>query len=91
VLRWGCGNESHLSALAPHDSLPPTGDRNEDIVSVKQGIDSRVTELANRIRAAQGPQIQQMQDWLNHWGNPPMPETAPGGMPGMLSSEYWTR
>ncbi len=64
-----------------------------DIVSVKQGIDSRVTELANRIRAAQGPQIQQMQDWLNHWGNPPMPETAPGdmqmpaqsGMPGMLS------
>jgi uncharacterized protein (DUF305 family) len=32
-------------------------------------------------------------DWLNHWGNPPMPETAPGDMqmpaqtdmPSMLS------
>jgi uncharacterized protein (DUF305 family) len=64
-----------------------------DIVSAKQGIDSRVTELADKIRATQGKQIQQMQDWLNHWGNPPMPETAPGdvqmpaqsSMPGILS------
>jgi uncharacterized protein (DUF305 family) len=64
-----------------------------DIVSAKQGIDSRVTELANKIRATQGPQLQQMQDWLNHWGNPPMPGTAPGdvqmpaqsSMPGILS------
>jgi uncharacterized protein (DUF305 family) len=64
-----------------------------DIVSAKQGIDSRVMDLANKIRTTQGPQIQQMQDWLNHWGNPPMPETAPGdvqmpaqsSMPGILS------
>jgi uncharacterized protein (DUF305 family) len=64
-----------------------------DIVSAKQGIDPRVTELANKIRAAMDPQIQQMQDWLSDWGNPPMPETAPGdvqmpaqtSMPGILS------
>ena len=64
-----------------------------DIVLAKQGIDPRVTELANTIKAAQGPEIQQMQDCLNQWGNPSMPTMAPGdmqmpahgGMPGMLS------
>jgi uncharacterized protein (DUF305 family) len=64
-----------------------------DIVLAKHGIDPRVTEFANTIKAAQGPEIQQMQDWLNQWGNPPMPTMppgdmqmpAPGGMPGMLS------
>jgi uncharacterized protein (DUF305 family) len=64
-----------------------------DIVLAKHGVDPRVTELANTIKAAQGPEIQQMQDWLNQWGNPPMPTMAPGdmqmpapgGMPGMLS------
>jgi len=52
-----------------------------------------VTELANTINAAHDPQIQQMQDWLNQWGNPPIPTMAPGdmqmpahgGMPGTLS------
>jgi uncharacterized protein (DUF305 family) len=56
-----------------------------DIVLAKPGIDSRVTELANKIKAAQGTEIQQMQDWLNQSGNSPMPAMAPGGMPGMLS------
>nr|WP_308160685.1 DUF305 domain-containing protein [Mycolicibacterium goodii] len=63
------------------------------IVLAKHGIDPRVTELATTIKAAQGPEIQQMQDWLNQWGNPAMPTMAPGdmqlpahgGMPGMLS------
>jgi uncharacterized protein (DUF305 family) len=64
-----------------------------DIVMARQGIDPRVTEMANKIKAAQGPEIQQMQDWLNQWGNPIMPAVAPGdmqtpahgGMPGHLS------
>jgi uncharacterized protein (DUF305 family) len=64
-----------------------------DIVLAKPGIDSRVTELANKIKSAQAREIQQMQDWLNQWGNSPMPTMAPGdmqmpahgGMPGMLS------
>jgi uncharacterized protein (DUF305 family) len=51
-----------------------------DIVLAKQGIDPRVTDLANQIKAAQGPEIQQMQGWLTQWGSPQMP--MPSGMPG---------
>ena len=53
-----------------------------DMVLGKQGIDPRVTELANQIKAAQGPEIQQMQGWLTQWGNPPMPSMSAGNMPG---------
>jgi uncharacterized protein (DUF305 family) len=70
-----------------------------DIVLGKQGIDPRVTELANQIKAAQGPEIDKMQGWLNQWGMPmpsgsmpmrsgnmPMPSgnmPSMSGMPGM--------
>ena len=47
-----------------------------DVVLAKQGIDPRVTDLATEIKAAQGPEIKQMQDWLGQWGNPPMPPMA---------------
>jgi uncharacterized protein (DUF305 family) len=56
-----------------------------DMVLAKQGIDPRVTELAKEIKAAQGPEIEKMQGWLNQWGMPmpsgnmPMPS---GSMPG---------
>jgi uncharacterized protein (DUF305 family) len=64
-----------------------------DIVLAKHGVDPRVTELADQIKATHGPEIQQMQDWLDQWGNPPMPAMAAGdtqmpvqgGMPGVLS------
>ena len=52
-----------------------------DIVLTKQGIDPRVVELANQIKAAQGPEIDLMQGWLKQWGRPQMPMT-PGGMDG---------
>ena len=46
----------------------------------KQGIDPRVTELANQIKDAQGPEIEQMKGWLTEWG---MSATMPGmDMPG---------
>jgi uncharacterized protein (DUF305 family) len=51
-----------------------------DILLAKQGIDPRVTGLGNEIKAAHGPVIQQMQDWLDQWGNPTMPAMAPGEM-----------
>ena len=60
-----------------------------DIILGKPGIDPRVTALANQIKAAQGPEIQQMQGWLSQWGAPSMPMT-PGGMddmPGMPSHD----
>jgi uncharacterized protein (DUF305 family) len=39
-----------------------------DIILAKQGIDPRVVELANQIKAAQGPEITTMQGWLTEWG-----------------------
>ncbi|WP_328353423.1 DUF305 domain-containing protein [Mycobacterium sp. NBC_00419] len=53
----------------------------DDILG-KQGIDPRVIALANQIKAAQGPEIQQMQGWLSQWGVPAMP-MMPGGMDDM--------
>jgi uncharacterized protein (DUF305 family) len=67
-----------------------------DMLLAKQGIDPRVTQLANQIKAAQGPEIQQMQGWLKQWGNPSMPPMSSGsmpmpsgdmGMPGMSSGQ----
>ncbi|OBC12468.1 DUF305 domain-containing protein [Mycobacterium sp. 852013-50091_SCH5140682] len=59
-----------------------------DMLLAKQGIDKRVTDLATQIKAAQAPEIQQMQGWLTAWGNPSMPpmpsgDMGHGGMPGM--------
>ena len=55
-----------------------------DIILGKQGIDPRVVQLANQIKAAQGPEIQQMQGWLTQWGTPSMPPmSGHGDMPGM--------
>jgi uncharacterized protein (DUF305 family) len=53
-----------------------------DLVLGKQGIDARVVNLANQIKAAQGPEIQQMQSWLSQWGQPTMPM-----MPSMMPSQ----
>jgi uncharacterized protein (DUF305 family) len=52
-----------------------------DMILAKQGIDSRVVDLAKQIKAAQGPEIDKMQGWLNQWGMPGMP--GMGDMPGM--------
>ena len=52
-----------------------------DMILGKQGIDPRVVELATQIKAAQGPEVEQMQGWLNQWGAPTMPGMS--GMPGM--------
>ncbi|BBX15406.1 DUF305 domain-containing protein [Mycolicibacterium duvalii] len=41
-----------------------------DIVLGKQGIDQRVLDLADRIKAAQGPEIDTMRQWLTVWQVP---------------------
>ena len=65
-----------------------------DTLLAKQGIDPRVTELANQIKAAQGPEIQQMQGWLTQWGTPSMPPMSGhgdmAGMSGMMSEQDMT-
>lgn len=60
-----------------------------DMVLTKQGIDPRVTDLAGQIKAAQAPEIDQMQTWLSQWGisgesATPSANNAPdSAMPGM--------
>ncbi|WP_231737344.1 DUF305 domain-containing protein [Mycobacterium sp. IS-1742] len=59
-----------------------------DMVTAKQGVDPRVTEMAKQIKAAQGPEIEQMRGWVDQWGMPgpnaPRGDMGPhhGGMPG---------
>ena len=54
-----------------------------DMILAKTGIDPRVSELATQIKAAQGPEIEQLQQWLTQWGMPTMSMTPGMGMPGM--------
>ncbi|MGW0162503.1 DUF305 domain-containing protein [Mycobacterium sp. NPDC003323] len=56
-----------------------------DILLGKDGVDPRVIPLAEQIRAAQAPEIEQMQSWLTEWGNPPMPDMDHGSMDGMVA------
>ncbi|TYP88640.1 DUF305 domain-containing protein [Blastococcus xanthinilyticus] len=44
-----------------------------------RAYDPRVIDLANRIEAAQGPEIETMTGWLEAWGEP-LPEDDMGGM-----------
>lgn len=48
----------------------------------KEGIDPKVTALAEKIKAAQGPEVAQMSGWLAGWGANPSPSSM-GGMEGM--------
>jgi uncharacterized protein (DUF305 family) len=64
-----------------------------DMLLGKQGIDPRVVQLANQIKAAQGPEIEQMQGWLTRWGSPAMPPMSGhdmAGMQGMMSDADMT-
>ncbi len=54
-----------------------------DMVLAKDGVDERVVDLAEQIKAAQDPEISLMQGWLEQWGVAQVPMTSDdGGMPG---------
>ncbi|SKK92042.1 lipoprotein [Mycobacteroides abscessus subsp. massiliense] len=59
-----------------------------DMILAKQGIDARVVSLANAIKAAQDPEIDQMSQWLTEWDIPAMPSTT--GMPTMPGHDMAT-
>ncbi|MFZ0907170.1 MAG: DUF305 domain-containing protein [Mycobacterium sp.] len=69
-----------------------------DIILTKQGLDPRVVQVANQIKAAEGPDVQGMQSWLSQWQQPttPMTPSSAAGMPamqgmaGMMSPEQIT-
>ncbi|WP_237572612.1 DUF305 domain-containing protein [Mycolicibacterium lacusdiani] len=53
-----------------------------DMVLAKQGMDPRVVDLAKQIKDAQGPEIQQMQGWLDDWNMNMNDMPGHGGMEG---------
>ena len=52
------------------------------MILAKQDITAEVTELAQQIKAAQGPEISQMSGWLAGWGENPSPMTMDHDMGG---------
>ena len=60
-----------------------------DTLLAKEGIDPRVTALAQQIKTAQGPELQTMQTWSAQWGLPTAPDPAMSDMPGpgMMSGD----
>ncbi|WP_454730383.1 DUF305 domain-containing protein [Cellulosimicrobium protaetiae] len=63
-----------------------------DVILAKEGVDPQITDLANQIKDAQGPEIEQLTTWLEEWGSP-LPESDSmdsmdhGSMDGMMSEE----
>ncbi|MGV8896328.1 MAG: DUF305 domain-containing protein [Rhodoglobus sp.] len=58
-----------------------------DVVLAKDGIDARVIELAQQIKAAQDPEITTMKGWLTEWGIE-YDESAMEGMVGMEGMDH---
>lgn len=60
-----------------------------DLILAKEGVDAEVVELAEEIKAAQGPEIEQMESWLEEWDMPGMPDGDMDdmGMEGLLSDD----
>jgi len=62
-----------------------------DDLLAKDGVDQSVIDLATEIKAAQEPEITQLEDWLSAWGEDEnsmsgMPGTG-GGSDGMMSDD----
>lgn len=63
-----------------------------DMMLVKDDINPKITDLATRIKDAQGPEIDTMTSWLEAWDRPIMPEGGMeghdmGGMDGMMDDD----
>ena len=62
-----------------------------DMLLAKDGIDSDIVTLAEDIKAAQQPEIDQMEEWLQAWGADMGDMGGMGGMghdDGMMSDDY---
>ncbi len=61
-----------------------------DIMLKKAGLPAAVTDLATKIKAAQGPEIEKMTSWLQSWGQPtemPTDMSSAHGMEGMMGED----
>lgn len=57
-------DEAFVTGMLPHHQQAI---EMSDVVLDKDGIDERVLDLAQRIKDAQGPEIEQLQAWLDEW------------------------
>ena len=57
-----------------------------DIMLAKDGLDPQIIQLAEDIKAAQGPEIEKMTGWLQAWGEP-MEMSGDHAMEGMMSPD----
>ncbi|GAA1495179.1 DUF305 domain-containing protein [Paeniglutamicibacter kerguelensis] len=57
-----------------------------ELMLAKDGIDPAITDLAEGIKAAQGPEIKTMTGWLSAWGEPAA-MSGGHGMQGMMSQD----
>ncbi|GAA2527988.1 hypothetical protein GCM10009860_04690 [Microbacterium mitrae] len=58
-----------------------------DIVLAKSGVDEQVVALAERIKAAQQPEIDQLTEWVTAWGGDVADYTDMGHGDGMMSAD----
>lgn len=58
-----------------------------DLLLAKDGVDPRVVAIAERIQAAQGPEIEVMQGWLEEWGIDPGTAEGMEHGDGMMSAD----
>lgn len=76
---FNAADEMFLVMMIPHHQQAI---EMADILLDKSGIPDEVTELAQKIKDAQGPEIETMRSWLEEW-NVDYDEDAMGGMGGM--------
>lgn len=63
----------------------------DQALDTKHQASAEVKKLAEQIKATQGPEIQQMQGWLNQWGAPATADAHAGhSMEGMMTEEQMT-
>lgn len=58
-----------------------------DLALQEDSVSAEVTSLAQQIKAAQDPEIQTMNTWLEEWNAPASAEMHHGGADGMMSAD----
>ena len=75
---FNSADEMFVTMMIPHHEQAI---QMADQILGKDGIDQRVVDLAQQIKAAQDPEIQTMKGWLEEWGVPY--DDSMSGMDGM--------
>jgi uncharacterized protein (DUF305 family) len=78
-VEFNAADEMFVTMMIPHHEQAV---EMAEMILAKDGIDDRVVALAERIQAAQGPEIDTMTEWLDAWGVEPV-DSDMGGMEGM--------